>query len=347
MRIIFCGTPEYAVPSLKKLHALAPDHEIVGVVSQPDKPKGRSKVPTPPPVVEAALALGIPRERIFQPRSINKAEVLSALRELQPDILCVVAYGNILKAEALALGKHFPINAHASLLPKHRGAAPIQAAILAGDAETGVCIIKMEAALDAGPVLLRRAIPIEARDTGGTLHDKLAALSAECFVEALDKIARNDFVLEAQDEARATYAGKLEKKSGAIPWYLPADEIERLIRAMTPWPGAWARVETSVPRFGAKPALEDNSNAVRLRVAEAKIANWNQNDWEFPPAEPCGFSITRGTANDAYFLVQCGGSSFLSITRVQPEGKREMAVGEYMRGAGRPFQNGSQWSYPK
>ncbi len=319
MRILFCGTPDYAVPSLQKLHALAPGHEVVGVVSQPDKPKGRgnSKTPTPPPVVDAARALGIPNERIFQPRSINKPEVLDALRALHPDILCVVAYGNILKKEALELGRYFPINAHASLLPKYRGAAPIQAALLAGDAETGVCVMKMEAGLDTGPVLLRRTLPIPPRETAGTLHDKLAALSANCFAEALELIQTNKYTLEPQDDSRASCAAKLEKSSGTIDWLLSAATIERLVRAMTPWPGAWTQV-----------ASADGKWSQRIRIAEAELA---------PPGTPSSLIHAQ------ILRASCGDGGALSITKIQPEGKREMTVAEFIRGAGKPLLGGVVW----
>ena len=319
MRIIFCGTPDYAVPSLKRLCALSPRHEVVGVVSQPDKPKGRgnSKTPTPPPVVDVARALGIPNDRIFQPRSINTTAVLESLRALQPDILCVVAYGNILKQEALSLGRFFPINAHASLLPKYRGAAPIQAALLAGDAETGVCVMKMEAGLDTGPVFLRRVIPIAPRETAGTLHDKLADLSATCFADALDLLEQNKFTLEPQNGALASYAAKLEKSSGQIDWRHSAATIERLVRAMTPWPGAWTRVASADGKF-----------TQRIRIAEAELAA--------PGAAPLN-------ANSQTLLAVCGDGGVLSISKIQPEGKREMSVAEYLRGAGKPLVGGIKW----
>lgn len=329
MRILFCGTPDFAVPSLKKLAGLSPAHEVVGVVSQPDRRKGRSGAATPPPVVAAALEMGIPSERIFQPRSINAPEILEGLRALRPDLLCVIAYGNILKTPALELAAIFPINAHASLLPKYRGAAPIQAALLNGDAETGVCVMKMEAGLDTGPVLLRRAISIDARETAGTLHDKLALLSADCFVESIAKIAAKSFTLEAQDDARATYAGKLEKSSGSIDWSQNAEQIERLVRAMTPWPGAWARVSAGALNF-------------RVRVAQA----------ELHPPEESAFQTSEG-ARDAgmgmdwkriLFNVVCGDGKTLSIRRIQPEGKREMTVSEFLRGAGLVLSEHSNWS---
>lgn len=318
MRILFCGTPDYAVPSLQKLAALAPRHEVVGVVSQPDKPKGRgSKTPTPPPVVNAARALGIPSDRIFQPKSINKPDVLNALRALAPDILCVVAYGNILRKEALELGRYFPINAHASLLPKYRGAAPIQAALLSGDAQTGVCVMKMEAGLDTGPVLLRRVIPIQPGDTAGTLHDALAVLSADCFAEALELIAADAYTLHPQDDKQASYAAKLEKSSGQIDWTSSAEAIERLIRAMTPWPGAWTRV-----------ASTDGSFSQRIRIAQASLA----------PSE-----MAISVKPSQTLLAACGDGRDLLISTIQPEGKREMTVADFLRGAGKALAGGIVW----
>ena len=316
MRILFCGTPDYAVPSLKKLAALGPQHEVVGVVSQPDKPKGRGSktIATPPPVVDAARALSIPNDRIFQPKSINTPAILEALRALKPDILCVVAYGNILKKEALELGRFFPINAHASLLPKYRGAAPIQAALLNGDSETGVCVMKMEAGLDTGPVFLRHTIPIEAKETAGTLHDKLAALSAACFAEAIELLDRNTFTLEPQNDAQASYAAKLEKSSGLIDWSAPAAAIERLIRAMTPWPGTWTRVQSL-----------DEKYTQRIRIAAAEIS-------------------TQNTPSAEALAALCGDNQYLLISKIQPEGKREMTVAEFLRGAGKPLLSGTIWT---
>ena len=322
MRIVFCGTPEYAVPSLKRLHALQPRHTLVAVVSQPDKSKGRSKTPTPPPVVEAARKLNIPDSAIFQPRSINKAEVLAAIRALEPDLLCVVAYGGLLKKDALALAKLYPINAHGSLLPKYRGASPIQAALLAGDAETGVCIMKMELGLDTGPVMLRRAIPVQPNDDAGTLHDKLAELSAECFVEAVEKIAAGPVTFTPQDEAGASYAAKLEKNSGQIDWKRDAAFIERFIRAMNPWPGAWTSV-----------ALPDGSQKMRVRVCIAKL--WGAG---VPPASSAG----SAQAIEGVFVISCG-SGALIVQQLQPEGKRPMSVAEFLRGAGRKYVPASVW----
>jgi methionyl-tRNA formyltransferase len=321
MRIVFCGTPDYAVPSLRRL-AAAREHEIVAVVSQPDKPKGRSGTPTPPPVVAAARELGLAPERVFQPKSINSRTALDALRALAPDVLCVIAYGNLLRQPALDLARIMPINAHGSLLPKYRGASPIQAALLAGDAQTGVSIMKMEAGLDSGPYFLRRAIPIEARDDAGTLHDKLADLSAECLTDALTLLARGDCALTPQDESQVSHAPKLEKNSGRIDWARDAAGLRRFIQAMNPWPGAWTEV-----------ASGDGKQRQRVRVAGLGET-----------ILPGGGGAGAGAFNKAAggFEVACGGGALL-IQTLQPEGKRVMSVEEFVRGAGKNFVTGSRW----
>jgi methionyl-tRNA formyltransferase len=319
MRIIFCGTPEYSVPSLERLAKLAPHHEVVAVVSQPDRPKGRSRTPAPPPVVEAARKLGISNDRIFQPKSINRRDVLEALKKLDPDLLCVVAYGNLLKAQALALPKLHPINAHGSLLPRHRGAAPIQAAILAGDAETGVTMMRMELALDSGPMLLAKRIPILPEDDAGTLHDKLAQISAEGFAEAIERIEAGNVQFTPQDESLVTYVSKLEKTSGHVDWKKDAAYVERFIRAMNPWPGAWTTVSNAA-----------NSARTRVRIVKAKINSAAQT----PGA---------GRIDGDEFVVGCS-SGAIRIHSLQPEGKREMSVAEFLRGAGRQFSGESHWS---
>jgi methionyl-tRNA formyltransferase len=318
VRVIFCGTPDYAVPSLAAL--MQSRHEVVAVVSQPDKPKGRSNTPTPPPVAAAALAAGFPKDKIFQPRSINRPITLEKLRALSPDVLCVVAYGNLLKQESLSLPKHFCLNAHGSLLPRHRGAAPIQAALQSGDDQTGVSMMKMELGLDTGPVMLLRPLPIAAEDNAGTLHDKLAALSAQGFIEALDLIEAGNVQFTPQDESLASYAAKLEKSSGVIDWNKSAVEIDRFIRAMTPWPGAWTT------------AMPDGAKAFRVRIAKAKPATGAH-------TMPAGSGMV--VANTG-LVVTCG-KGFLDILELQPEGKRSMGVAEFLRGAGRNMGNGSQW----
>ncbi len=323
MRIVYCGTPDFAVPPLLALCGLAPRHEVVGVVSQPDKPQGRSHQPMPPPVVVAAREAGLPAERIFQPRSINRASALDALRALSPDLFCVVAYGNLLREAALSLPRLFPINAHASLLPRHRGAAPIQAALLAGDTETGVCVMKMEAALDAGPVLLERRTPIAANDDAGTLHDRLAKIAADSLVEAVECIAAGAVVFTPQDESRATYAAKLTKESGLVDWSRDAAYLERFVRAMNPWPGAWTRISAG-------------SASLRVRIARATLIS-------VASAGNPGSGRTLEAGAQTSIAVECG-TGALAITHLQPEGKRAVSVAEFLRGAGRAYVSASRWS---
>jgi len=337
VRIIFCGTPEYAAPSLARLASLVPRHEVVAVVSQPDKPKGRSGVPTPPPVVDAARKLGLPPAAILQPQSINEPETLQRLGALAADLLCVVAYGALLKKKALALPRLCALNAHGSLLPKYRGAAPIQAALLAGDKETGVSIMGMVRGLDKGPLLLQRAIPIQPNDNAATLHDRLAALSAECFAEAIARFEAGTAAFTPQDEAAASYAAKLEKDSGRMDWTKDAAFLERFVRAMNPWPGAWTTV-----------SLPDGSQKLRVRVSRAGFRGHDPISGCLEigivsPESRLGVGLADGSGTDAAILVGCGDGGTVAVREVQPEGKRAMSTAEFLRGAGRRFAADSHW----
>jgi len=325
VRIVFCGTPEYAVPSLEGLARLAPRHELSAVVSQPDKPKGRSGTPSPPPVVEAARSLGLPAGSILQPQSINDPGVLVRLEALAPDLFCVVAYGGLLKERALLLPRLCAINAHGSLLPKYRGAAPIQAALLAGDKETGVTIMQMARGLDKGPLLLQRAIPIRPADDAAALHDKLAALSAACFAEALELLESGAAAFTPQDDALASYAAKLDKDSGRIDWSKDAAFLERFVRAMNPWPGAWTTV-----------SLPDGSHRMRVRVARAGLSGCCQLAGQ-------GVGLAGGAGAEAVISVGCGDGGMLAVREVQPEGKRPMSSAEFLHGAGRKYSVDSRW----
>lgn len=329
MRIVFAGTPEYAVPSLQALAGYGAGHQVVGVVTQPDRARGRSKQLMPPPVKVAARALGLNDDVIFQPKSINERATLDALRALAPDLLSVVAYGGLLKDEALALAKLYPINAHGSLLPRHRGAAPIAAAIAAGDAETGVCIMKMERGLDSGPVMVQREIVIQPDDTAGTLHDKLAALSATCFCDALRLIGEGHAHFAAQDESQATYAPKLSKDSGRLDWAKPAAVLERHVRAMTPWPGAWTTI-----------AAPDGSAPKRLRVHGTALPKQPPARLPAPgEAEPLETKDPQGREATA-LCAGCGDGGALLLFTVQAEGAKAMGVREFLNGAGRPYAGG-------
>lgn len=233
MRVVFMGTPEFAVPTLDAL--VQAGHEVVLVVAQPDRPAGRGQKQTAPPVAQRAQELGLP---LAQPVKIKTGPFPEQLEAVQADVAVVLAYGRILTRRLLDAPRLGCINVHASLLPRWRGAAPIQAAILAGDAVTGVCTQQMGEGLDTGPVLVSRELAIGPRETAGTLHDKLMALSAQVAVETLETLS--SCVPEAQDESQATYAGKISKEDGIVDWSGDAVAIDRQVRAMTPWPGGQA-----------------------------------------------------------------------------------------------------------
>ena len=231
LRIVFAGTPEFAAEHLKAL--LDTPHRLVAVYSQPDRPAGRGQKLTPSPVKQLALQHDIP---VYQPQSLRDPAAQAELAALAPDLLVVVAYGLILPQAVLDIPRLGCINSHASLLPHWRGAAPIQRAIEAGDSESGVTVMQMEAGLDTGPMLLKVHTPIAAEDTGGSLHDRLAALGSQAVVEAIAGLAAGSLVGEVQNDSLATYAHKLNKDEARLDWTRPAVELERLIRAFNPWP---------------------------------------------------------------------------------------------------------------
>jgi methionyl-tRNA formyltransferase len=235
MRVVFLGTGDIGVPSLEAL-ARSGFHEVQAVFTQPDRPAGRQLKPRPPPVKVAARELDLP---VFQPEKIRAPDAVSELRRLKPDVIVVAAYGQIISKAILSLPLFGCINIHASLLPRHRGASPIHAAILEGDTETGITIMQVDAGLDTGDILFRVAAPIEPYDTAGSLHARLARLAPAALLECLDLLERGFAKPESQNHALATYAPKLTTKDGEIDWSKPAEEIERRIRAMTPWPGAY------------------------------------------------------------------------------------------------------------
>ncbi len=241
MRVAFMGTPEFAAASLRAL-LTSEHHEVVCVVSQPDRRAGRGKRTVAPPVARLAHEAGLPLSQPEGPKGVGTRAFRAWLRGHEPDVTVVAAFGRILGPRLLAVPPRGSLNVHASLLPRWRGAAPIQAALLAGDAETGVCIMQMEPGLDTGPVLLRRATPITDEDTGETLHDRLAALGAQALVETLDALeGPNPPTPVPQDDARSTYAPMLRKTDGDVDWTRPAQAVARQIRALHPWPGTRTR----------------------------------------------------------------------------------------------------------
>ncbi len=293
------GTPAFAVPSLR---ALAAATTLVGVVSQPDRPRGRGLASQPSPVAAAAGALGAPWLR---PASVRTPEIFEALSQWQPDLLVVAAYGKILPPALLDLPTLAPINVHASLLPRHRGAGPIAASILAGDAETGVTIMLMSEAMDAGDMLLHRSVAIRPDHPTETLTTTLAELGATALIESLTALRRDGLIAEPQDVARVTYAPRLTKDDGRIDWTRDAAAIERMIRAFSPWPSAFTTLAGRTMKMLTAEVVRDAT----------------------PRGTPGTIAIDGGR-----FLVATG-AGVLAITTLQPEGRKAMAASAFTAGA--------------
>ncbi|HEY5705852.1 MAG TPA: methionyl-tRNA formyltransferase [Terrimicrobiaceae bacterium] len=311
MRVVFLGTGEIGVPTLKALAATA-FHEIQAVFTQPDRPAGRDLKMRPSPVKVAAQELGLP---VFQPEKIRTPEALAELRALAPDVIVVAAYGQILPKAVLSLPSFGCINIHASLLPRHRGASPIQAAILEGDTESGITIMQMDEGLDTGDMLFQVAIPIGSDETAGTLHDRLAELAPGALLACLDLIGRGEAQRQGQDDALATYAPKLARSDGEIAWNESAEQIERRIRAMTPWPGAY----TFVTLGDARKILKIH----RAKICEAS-------------GEPAGTVVA---ADDGGILVAAGRDGIV-LQDIQIAGGKRLAAAEFLRG--HPIALGAQ-----
>lgn len=271
LRIVFMGSPEFAVPVLQALHER---YRVVGVVTQPDKPAGRGQKVTSPAVKQTAAALGL---ELIQPRRLREPEAMAQLRRWQPDLISVAAFGQILRQEVLDLPQFGCVNVHASLLPRWRGAAPIQAAILAGDAQTGVSIMCMDAGVDSGAVLSQRAIDIGARETAGELSKRLARLGAELLIETLPGYLSGEIKAQPQDERLATYAPMLKKEAGELNFEQKAVELERKVRAFQPWPGTylpWQGQPLKVlsARVVADAVVEEGSSAGRHIIYQGEPA---------------------------------------------------------------------------
>ena len=254
MQIVFMGTPDFAVGALEAL--ITQGHEITAVVTQPDKPKGRSKELQFPPVKECAVKHGIP---VFQPRRIKTPEAIEELKKYPADIYIVAAFGQILSQEILYLPKYGCLNIHASLLPKYRGASPIQRVIIDGEAETGVTIMQMNAGLDTGDMLYRKKIPITSEDTFETLHDKLMVLGGEAITEALPLLEAGKLVPEKQDDTKTCYAALITKEMGKLDFTKTAAELDRLIRGLTPWPSAYTHYHGKLLKIWEDDVVDSNS----------------------------------------------------------------------------------------
>ena len=309
MKVLFMGTPDFAAGILEAI--INSDHEVVGVVTQEDKPRGRSDKPLPPPVKECALRHGI---QVFQPHRIKDADAVERLREYDADIFVVAAYGQILSKEILDMPKYGCINTHASLLPKYRGAAPIQWAIADGETKTGVTIMQMDEGLDTGDILYVNEVDITSEETGESLFNKLEECGKTLIVEALDRIEKGDIKPVKQDPASATYARILNKKMGQVDFTRKAADIERLIRAFTPWPGTYTYL-----------------NGKLLKIYEAHLAGADEVRDRCPDANTAFKAGTiAGVSPDAVY-VKCG-QDFLKITSVQLEGKKRMDVNDFLKG---------------
>jgi len=302
MRIIFIGTGEIGLPTLQAL--LKSGDQVVAVVTQPDKPVGRDQAIEPPPIKRALMSAGVGASVlpfVVQPARIKDQEAIEKIRGLRPDVIVVMAYGQILPCDVLHIPRMASLNLHASLLPRWRGAAPIQAAIAAGDSETGITVMYMDEGLDTGDILLQRTIDILPNDTGGSLHDRLAQMAPQPLLESLELLAAGNAPRSPQDNARATYAPKLKREHGQIDWSESAEAIERKIRAFDPWPGAFMKI-----------------GGQNLKIFSASVAGLNGKPGEILRSE-------KG-------LVIAGGKNALSLDEVQLEGKRRMSAAEFLRG---------------
>lgn len=299
MRVIFMGTPDFSVGTLEAL--IRAGHQVVLAVTQPDKPKGRGGKMQFPPVKETALEHGIP---VFQPRKVREPENIEELRKYQADVIVVVAFGQILPREILELTPYGCINVHASLLPSYRGAAPIQWAVINGETVSGVTTMQMDEGLDTGDMLLKTEVPLEPEETGGSLHDKLAAAGASLCVRTLKALEEGTVTPKKQGESPTAYASMLKKEMGEIRWEDPAISIERLIRGLNPWPSAYTGWQDKTMKIWEAEILEEDSGQ-----------------------EPG--TVVRVDKDG--FLVQTG-KGLLKVTALQIPGKKRMEADAFLRG---------------
>ncbi len=297
MRVLFMGTPDFAVPAL---NAIAKEHEVVGVITQQDKPRGRGHKMSPTPVKEAAIENNI---EVYQPIKVKEQESVKIIRELNPDVIVVIAFGQILSKEILDIPRLGCINVHASLLPKYRGAAPIQWAVINGDEYSGVDTMYMEEGLDTGDIIESVKVKLDKDETGGSLFDRLSLKGAEVILSTLKKLESGEFSRTKQDESQATYAGKITKDMGLLDYNKSASELECLIRGLNPWPAAFTFLDSK-----------------RVKVWKASVVDIDKN-------------VTPGTiVSKKKQLVIATADKGLSIDELQVEGKKRMKASDFLNG---------------
>lgn len=327
MKIVFMGTPDFAVGALDTI--VEAGHQVTAVVTQPDKPKGRGKEMQMTPVKRCALSHGIP---VFQPVKIKEAEAVERLRGYEADLFVVAAFGQILSEEILAMPRYGCVNIHASLLPKYRGAGPIQWSIINGEKITGVTIMQMEKGLDTGDMLLQRSVEIAPDETADTLHDKLAAVGAGLIVEAISKIESGEIVPEKQRDEDSSYAKMLTKDMGRIDWSMEAEKLDCLIRGLISWPGASTLFRGKILKIWEEEPVSELQVVTEKDAAAGREKNGVSGD------------VLPGTIvrvdKDAFYVQT--GKGLLKIKAVQPEGKKRMAVKDFLLGypvkAGEAFE---------
>lgn len=299
MRVVFMGTPDFAVPSLQVLHENG--YEVTLVVTQTDKPQGRKQILTPSPVKEYALAHNLP---VYQPTTLKTQEAYDRIAAEKPDFIVVTAYGKILTKEILAIPSYACVNVHGSLLPQYRGAAPIQWSVLNGDKQTGITTMLMDAGIDTGDILLQKVTPIGEEETAGELFDRLAALSAPVLLETLEKFVKGEIKPQKQDDEKACYVSVLKKEMALIDWSQPAEKIHNLVRGMHPWPVAFTK-------FGGK----------TLKVHSCAFV-----DRSF------GKDTGEAVFVENSLFVRCGDGKCVRLNSVQLEGSKRMDISDFLRG---------------
>jgi len=303
LKIVFMGTPDFAVPSLQALHDAG--HEVLSVVTQPDRPKGRGRKLAPPPVKKAALRFGYP---VLQPETVRTREFHEAMRRLAPELYVVAAFGQILPQSLLDIPTRGSINVHASLLPSLRGAAPIQWTIINGEHETGITTMMMDKGMDTGDILLRETTEVSPRETAAELHDRLKQIGARTLIRTLQRLQSGTLERIPQDHEKATYAPMLKKMDGQIDWSLPAEQIERLIRGLNPWPGAFTF-----------------SDGMRLKIYKASV-------------QPLDTNMEPGTILECYAgeLRIATGKWSLAIKEIQGESGKRLPIDDFLCGCRLP-----------